>query len=333
MIIMNSFEPLVSVITPAYNHEKFISDTIESVINQTYQNWEMLVVDDCSTDGSWEIIQEWTKKDSRIKAFRNNENKGLIPNWEFLTDNSKGNYIAFLEGDDYFCKDNLKKKIEIFEKYPDLGMVYCNFSIVNESGVDIMKNYYSKQEIKTFRNEKIKPEEYLLSSLAPFSTYSQIMITREVIKNTGLPRSLDQEAKIFLPSDWDFNFRTSINNKIYFVDEDLLKYRKHSSNNSSNTLRAAEHYELLFRDYEKEFSKNKAVLGAIEYQRGKIQYLVAMYYLENQKKYEAWRTFINYVMKYPGNIFHDFKHNVKLFIRLLLPRIVNESIIKKYYGN
>lgn len=329
---MNSFEPLVSVIVPVYNHEKFIGETIKSVMSQTYKNWELLVVDDCSTDGSWEIIQEWTKKDSRIKAFRNNENKGLIPNWEFLIDNSKGNYIAFLEGDDYFCKDNLKKKIEIFEKYPDLGMVYCNFSIVNESGVDIMKDYYSKQKIKTFRNEKIKPEEYLLSSLAPFSTYSQIMITREVIKNIGLPRSLDQEAKIFLPSDWDFNFRTSINNKIYFVDENLLQYRKHSSNNSSNTIKASEHYELLFKDYEQVFKDYPSVLKGIAYQRGKIRYLVAIYFLERNDKVKSWKVFFEYVIRYPKNVLYDFKYNIRLLIRLLLPKKINTIIINKYYG-
>ena len=142
-------KPLVSVITPVYNHEKYIAQTIQSILDQTYQNWEMLIVDDCSKDGSWDIIQEWAKKDSRIKAFRNEENKGLIPNWKFLIDNSKGEYISFLEGDDLFSPENLQSKIEVFEKYSRLGMVYCNFEVIDDNKLVTTKDFYKKLKVKS----------------------------------------------------------------------------------------------------------------------------------------------------------------------------------------
>ena len=72
-------EPLVSIITPTYNCEDFISDTIESVINQTYKNWELLLVDDCSTDRTLEITNQWVRKDQRIMSFTLDENSGSGP--------------------------------------------------------------------------------------------------------------------------------------------------------------------------------------------------------------------------------------------------------------
>lgn len=175
------FHPLVSIITPVYNHEKFIGATIDGVLSQTYQNWELLVVDDQSSDGSWEIIQKYAKKDSRIKAFRNEINKGLIENWKFLIDNSKGEYIAFLEGDDLFCKENLAKKMAVFEQYPDLGMVYCNFSVIDENDGVLIGDFYKKMGTVTYKAETVQPAEYLQSKMSLLSTYSQVMIKRGVL--------------------------------------------------------------------------------------------------------------------------------------------------------
>ena len=70
-------EPLVSIITPLYNSEKFIAETIESVLAQTYENWEMLIVNDCSKDNGVRIVEEYSKKDKRIKLFNNEKNMGV----------------------------------------------------------------------------------------------------------------------------------------------------------------------------------------------------------------------------------------------------------------
>lgn len=320
------------MITPVYNHEKFIAQTIKSVQSQTYRNWELLIVDDCSNDNSWEIIQKFAKKDKRIKAFRNNKNKGLIPNWEFLINNSRGAYIAFLEGDDVFYSNNLEKKIKIFEKYPKVGMVYCNFDIINTTGAIVLRNYYKKHRIKTYENQKIKADEYLLSRIAPFSSYSQIMIRRNIIKNGILPRSLDSRAKVFLPSDWDYNFRVSINNNIFFINASLLGYRKHDSNNSADFLNAEKHYNLLLDDYDKSFFDHKDVLIGVLYQRGKIKYLKTLYFLEKNDFSVARRVFFKYVINHPRNVVCDLKQNIKVLIRLFLPKKINNRIINKYYG-
>jgi len=325
-------QKLISIITPVYNQEKFIVATIKSVLSQTYQNWEMLIVDDYSTDKSWEIIQKWSKKDSRIKIFRNEINKGLIENWKFLIDNSKGEYIAFLEGDDVFYENNLSKKLNIFTKYPLVNMVYCNLNMINAKGDVTLRNYYKKNKIKAYKNQKIKPEEYLLSKIAPFSTYSQIMIRMSIVEDGFVPRSLDFDAKIFLPSDWDYNFMVSTKNNVYFIDDTLLGHRKHDSNNSADMLKAAKHYNLLFADYENEYKNDKKVSSGILYQRGKIKYFIALYYLEQNNKLSAWKEFIGYVIYYPRNILYDIKCNLKMLVRLFLPKRINTMIVNKYHG-
>jgi glycosyltransferase involved in cell wall biosynthesis len=315
---------------PVYNHEKFIGDTIGSVINQTYQNWEMLVIDDCSTDNSWEIIQEYVKMDSRIRASRNKENKGLIYNWKFLIDNSKGKYLAFLEGDDFFHKDNLKKKVEIFDKYSDLGMVYCNFSIVDENGGIIVGNHNSFQNVRTYKDEFITPSEYLSSKYHLINSYGQVMIRRSALEKTGYPRTLDPIAKVFLPSDWDFNFRISTQNKVYYIDDVLFNYRKHSSNNSYNAIMAFKHISLLLDEYEKEFAGNKEILNAIKYKKGRYVYSKVIYFLDAGSKRDAWREFILYLKSTKFSL-KDFDLNIKLIIRMFFPNFLNVYIRKRYY--
>lgn len=323
--------PLVSVLVPVYNHEKFIGVTIESVLSQTYKNWELLIVDDCSTDGSWEIIQKYAGKDSRIKAFRNNENKGLIPNWKFLIDNSKGEYLAFLEGDDFFYENNLKKKIEVFEKYSDLGMVYCNFNLINEEGDILIKDHYHKHRIKTFKNRSVDPREFLSSKINFLSTYSQIMIKKGTLDISGHPRSFDESAKVFLPSDWDFSFRIATRSNIFFINETILNYRKHEGNNAANTPLVSQQLSLILDDYERIFRNDPSILGAIKYRRGKGVYFNIIYYIENNLKKDAWRSFAVYCIDYPNNLFRDVALNIKLFLRLLLPKNMNAYIKDKYY--
>ncbi|MFA6160266.1 MAG: glycosyltransferase [Parcubacteria group bacterium] len=331
--IVSEKNPLVSVVIPFYNHEKFIAKTIQSVLDQTYQNWEMLIVDDCSRDGSWSIIQEWAKKDSRIKAFRNNENKGLIPNWKFLIDNSKGDYIAFLEGDDVFYPENLKSKMRIFEQYPKIGMVYCNFCAIDAKGNILIHDYYKKLGISTYRNQMIQPAEYLYSKLLPFSTYSQIMIRKNVIAISGYPRSFALEEKIFLPSDWDFNFLVSTKNEIYYIDEILLQYRKHPNNNSADIFKVCNQLEIILDSYAKEYAGNEKMQKAIRYMRGKTHYFKILYYIENGSKKKSWLEFFYYSRKYPRNLMLDFRESLFLFIRLFLPNRINAYLKKLYLSS
>lgn len=126
-------EKLVSIITPNYNCEKYIVETIESVLSQTYQNWEMLIIDDCSTDKSRDIILEYSKKDCRIKYIFMEKNSGAAFCRNSGIELSKGKYLAFLDSDDIWTTDKLKKQIEFMEK-EDVDFTYSKYTHIDEEG-------------------------------------------------------------------------------------------------------------------------------------------------------------------------------------------------------
>lgn len=106
---------LVSIITPSYNCAAFIGETIESILSQTYQNWELLITDDCSSDNSREIINEYCARDSRIKLFKLEKNSGAGVARNNSIEEAKGRYIAFCDSDDRWYPDKLEKQLHYME--------------------------------------------------------------------------------------------------------------------------------------------------------------------------------------------------------------------------
>lgn len=109
-------EALVSIVMPAYNCEDFIGITLDSVINQTYQNWEVIVVDDCSTDNTAKLVQEYVKKDNRIKYHKLDKNSGAAVARNKAVDLANGKYMAFLDSDDVWFPEKLTKQIGYMEE-------------------------------------------------------------------------------------------------------------------------------------------------------------------------------------------------------------------------
>lgn len=127
-------EELVSIIMPSYNTGNFIEETIDSVINQTYQNWELLIVDDCSTDNTEEIIK--SIKDTRIKFFKNQINSGAAISRNFALKKAKGRWIAFLDSDDLWLPEKLEKQIK-FMRENEFYFSYTNYKKIDEKGNDL----------------------------------------------------------------------------------------------------------------------------------------------------------------------------------------------------
>src|SRR5690625_145630 len=104
-------QPLISVITPAYNAERFIGETIESVLQQTYKNWEMIIVDDCSTDATVEIVQQYVEQDERVRLIQLKENSGSAIARNTAMDHARGDFFAFLDSDDLWYPEKLDKQL------------------------------------------------------------------------------------------------------------------------------------------------------------------------------------------------------------------------------
>ena len=126
-------EDLVSIVVPVYNCEKFIRQTINTVKKQTYNNWELLLVNDCSTDRSKEIIIKELKDDDRIKLLELEKNSGAAIARNKGIENARGKYIAFLDSDDIWLPEKLKEQIKFINK-PDIAIVFSNYEKINEAG-------------------------------------------------------------------------------------------------------------------------------------------------------------------------------------------------------
>lgn len=144
---------LVSIITPLYNSEKYIEATIESIIKQTYQNWEMIIVDDCSKDNSVNIAEKYVKNDKRIKLIKQEKHNGAAISRNIAIERSKGRYIAFIDSDDIWLPDKLGKQIA-FMKSNNYGFTYSYYQILKENG-EITKNII-KPKLKVNYNDMLK---------------------------------------------------------------------------------------------------------------------------------------------------------------------------------
>lgn len=120
---------LVSIIMPSYNTERFIADSIQSVLNQTYQNWELIIVDDCSTDNTDTVVASFT--DSRIKYLKNEKNSGAAVSRNRALREAKGKWIAFLDSDDLWASEKLEKQIKFMEEN-DYKFSYTDYEKIDE---------------------------------------------------------------------------------------------------------------------------------------------------------------------------------------------------------
>ncbi|SEH64548.1 Glycosyl transferase family 2 [Ruminococcus flavefaciens] len=125
---------MVSIIMPSYNTGKYIADTIESVLAQTYKNWELIIVDDCSTDDTNEVVNKF-KYDDRIKYLKNDHNSGAAVSRNKALREAKGKWIAFLDSDDLWLPHKLMWQLKFMKKH-DYHFSYTNYCEIDEDGVE-----------------------------------------------------------------------------------------------------------------------------------------------------------------------------------------------------
>lgn len=123
----------VSVIMPSFNSERFIEESIRSIQNQTYSNWELIITDDCSTDNTINLIEQLQEKDERIRLYKLSKNKGAGCSRNNSIKMSKGRYIAFCDSDDLWLNNKLEMQVN-FMKEHDLSFSYSSYNVINEIG-------------------------------------------------------------------------------------------------------------------------------------------------------------------------------------------------------
>lgn len=204
---------MISVIIPTYNRDQLIRNAVQSVINQTYTNWELIIVDDGSTDKTREVVSEYIEKDPRIRYFyKENGGQGSARNLGIRE--SKGDYIAFLDSDDEWEKTKLEKQIKILENNSNVDFCYTADKQINQNG---------QETIKRFSGIDQKMLSFSKIAGIGISVPSSHLYKRKSFEVIGL---FNEERDLIGLEDNEWSVRG--NNLVgYYINEPLVSYRVH----------------------------------------------------------------------------------------------------------
>ena len=212
-------EKLVSVLIPAYNHEKYIKKAIESVLNQTYKNIEVIVEDDCSTDNTVREIKKI--KDKRLKTIFSKKNKGPVKTMNHLLSICKGDYIAILGSDDVWYPDKLEKQLPYF-KNKKIGAVFSMMDVVDEND-RINEN---DPIIEIFKNKNMSRGQRMRCFFEKGNhlCHPTSIISRKAFEDIGYYNCAYRQLH-----DFDYWVRLTSKYDIYILNDKLIGYRRVSN--------------------------------------------------------------------------------------------------------
>lgn len=240
---MNIDNIKVTVITPTYNDEKFIGQTIESILNQTHKNLEIIVVDDCSTDQTATIVKSFN--DPRIHFFQNEKNYGASFSRDFAIKKSTGDYIAFLDGDDVWKPNKISAQL-IFMMSNKYDFTATYYDLIDENGAPINRVICGPN--------KVTHKQFLKMNYCGCLT---VMYRREIIPNLSIPKEIRKR------NDYALWLKISEITPCYFLNDVLADYRirKNSISSGSKLKLLSFHVEMFERLYS--FRRAKAIVYAL----------------------------------------------------------------------
>lgn len=212
-------KPKVSILCPAYNHERFVKYFIQSVLNQTEQDFELLIVDDNSTDNTVGEIEKFT--DSRIKFFKHEYNKGINAGINELFSLANGTYCVLIGSDDILKPNHLKTTTEFLDKNPNVGVYYSSLNLIDDENnpIDDKFNVFVKNNCDRFD---------LLKKM--FFNHNVLLSPGMVIRKTALEKIMPLDLTTLQYQDYQMHIKLMLNNEIYQTEEKLVDYRIISEN-------------------------------------------------------------------------------------------------------
>jgi len=222
-------KPILTVIMPAYNAKKYISFAIESVLNQTYEDFEFLIIDDRSTDGTSKIIRNYAKQDKRIRIINNKKNMQIAYCLNKGLKSATGTFIARMDPDDISMKKRLEKQLKFLIRNPNVAIVGANIEIIDKNGKKIASRKYpsSSTEMKK-----------IMFRYSPFA-HPVIMFRKKVFEKYG-----GYNEAMVPCEDIDLWFKIGSRHKFATLQENLLQYRLLEASNSHSRLRYLENLGL-----------------------------------------------------------------------------------------
>lgn len=309
--------PLVSVVIPTYNREHLLPQAIQSVLEQTYQNLEIIVVDDGSTDNTREIMKSFVNSDPRIKYFRHETNKGGGAARNSGIINSQGSYIAFLDSDCQWLPNKLEKQLEIFEK-SDSRLGAVGGGTINISG-DKIRIGRRKGDFGYIYRKLLKDVGFGNSINWPGGTPT-IIIKRECFEKSGLFDELLQSCQ-----EHDMYLRIAKNYYFDVLREPVVKTLSNEAGISSNSEAKFQGRLLMLEKYSSEWPLISKV-------RSRFCTVVAMGHMSRGKRWEARRYLLIALLAYPFN----WKNMARLVAAFIPPQILVHIVRKEntwLFGN
>lgn len=206
---MTNNNPLVSVIIPCYNAEKYVELAIRSIMEQSYKNLEIIVTNDCSTDKTLEILQQLKNEDPRIIIINNKKNLKIVKSLNNMIDLAHGKYIARMDADDISLKDRILEQVNFLESNPEYGICGCNSKIIEKSGKIIGHSYLP------LTNEDINKFKFYS---CPFY-HPTVLIKAELLKTNKY------DEKYLFAEDYELWFRLLKITKGHNLRQKYFKYR------------------------------------------------------------------------------------------------------------
>ena len=222
----------VSILMNGYNAEKYLKEALDSVYSQTYQNWEIIFIDNCSTDGTKKIIDEY---DDKIKYYKTPENLSLCSARVFAKSFIKGDFFCVLDCDDIWLSTKLEKQVDFMFEHKDVGIIYTNTVYFTDSGNEVLAY------------DRLMPSGNLFTQL--LSNYFFSLETVMVRKETMDFHNIYFSPKYNVSSDAELFIKLSYFTKCLYIDEPLAKWRYgHGSESDRGLCLFPYEYELLLRD-------------------------------------------------------------------------------------
>ena len=315
--------PTISIITTTYKHEKFITHTIDSILAQSFIDWELLIGDDSPDDATWNKIQSYVEQyPDKIRAWHHSPNKWIVWNTNFLLQNisKDSKYIAFLEWDDKYTPDNLQKKLDIFKKFPEVQLVYSDLSFINSKNAIILPSFFHYRKVPFFQNTEIHKDDFILLPAWPIASWSTSMIRRDMIeKYSIIARWEDTRYSI---ADYDFYFQVATENKVYGIDQPLTEYRRHGANLSGASGGTSGDLGKLIDIY-----RDEGKISNLVYKKKKswLAITFAIFALEHWKKLEAYTQWKNSVYY---SFFYGIFYKVGILGFLIMPTVIGKEMLR-----
>lgn len=211
---------LVSVIMTSYNHEKYLPEAIESILNQTNPNLELIIFDDCSKDNSKKIIETYQRKDSRIRAYYHDRNRGIARTANDALEAAEGQYISFIGSDDVWVPTKLEEQLQVIASHED-AVIWSEGDIIDANGVSV------GQKFTDFNARGNKPTSGRIHREIIHENYifgQSLLFKKQFIDNLRFNVDLKYLC------DYQFVVDLAYNHDFFFIDKPLAKYRIHGQN-------------------------------------------------------------------------------------------------------